>query len=234
LRYLVATVCQQEQAFLSKLGEVACTSASPNAEEITNGKWSNVESFRNMANTMNYGQNLQTSALPQVELEILKGRANRKIRRIDVPVYLIGSAPDCDLVLADSAFPEVHTYVYVTKQGVSVRRLGEGPELKINGEAVQSASLQDGERVQLGTFEFTIHVVPAPHDRQPASNKSNCTPVLATETTTAPGVAEVFALLADIRATLRIESSLKLYIEPEAAWQHGSPHMDRGVRKATA
>jgi pSer/pThr/pTyr-binding forkhead associated (FHA) protein len=179
-------------------------------------------------------QTSSTAALPQVQLEILRGRANRKVRRIDVPVYLIGSAPDCDLVLADTTFPEVHTYVYVTKQGVSVRRLGEGPELKVNGEAVQSATLNNGERVQLGSFEFTVRVVPPPHGRLAPASELETAPAVTATMSFAPGVAEVMALLADIRATLKIESSLKLYIEPESVRMHGLPHSTTPTRKATA
>jgi pSer/pThr/pTyr-binding forkhead associated (FHA) protein len=201
------------------------------------GNRCNLGSLREMAKAkMNMGTSTTSSqsVLPHVELEILRGRANRKIRRIDVPVYLIGSAPDCDLVLADKTFPEVHTYVYVTKQGVSVRRLGDGPELRINGEVVQAGTLHDGERVQLGSFEFTVRVVPPPHGRQHAVASSTPAPVLAVEVGTAPGVSEVFALLADIRATLRIESNLKLYIEPEAAWQNAPHFANTASRKATA
>lgn len=198
------------------------------------GNRSNLGSFREIVKAMYNSQTSSSSALPQVQLEILRGRANRKVRRIDVPVYLIGSAPDCDLVLADTAFPEVHTYVYVTKQGVSVRRLGDGPELKVNGEAVQSATLNNGERVQLGSFEFTVRVVPPPHGRFAAEPELELAPATTTTVPLSPGVAEVMSLLADIRATLKIESSLKLYIEPEPARLQSMNHAAAPTRKATA
>jgi predicted component of type VI protein secretion system len=172
--------------------------------------------------------------LPQVELEIIRGRARQRRRRIEVPVFLIGSAPDCDLVLADNSFPEVHTYIYVNKQGVSVRRLGEGPELRVNGNSVQTARLVEGERLQLGSYEFAVHVALPPDgdiaDDEPSSFTAE------TELLSAPpaGVAAVLALLADIRATLRVEAGLKLYIEPEFPWAALATLEPTANHKATA
>jgi len=96
--------------------------------------------------------------LPEVTLEIARGSAQRRVRRVRPPVFLIGSASDCDLVLAQGLFPAVHTYLYVTAAGVSVRHLGEGPELAVNGLAVETARLTDGDRLSLGGVEFVVHV----------------------------------------------------------------------------
>ena len=50
----------------------------------------------------------QVSArLPTVELEIMRGQARRRVRRVAAPIFLIGTANDCDLVLGDPRFPEV-------------------------------------------------------------------------------------------------------------------------------
>jgi pSer/pThr/pTyr-binding forkhead associated (FHA) protein len=187
-------------------------------------------------NSLNYNSSpINSSALPRVELEILRGRTKNKIRRIDVPVFLIGSAPDCDLVLADDEFPEVHTYLYVTKTGVSVRRLGEGPQLCINGQEVQNAVVQSGERVQLGKYEFTLHVQPEEPLRKPHTAEIATTPVVATNhISVQPGVAEVMALLAEIRATLQVESGLKLYCEPEDSRNFSNMNTASTSRKASA
>ena len=177
------------------------------------------------------------SALPRVELEILRGRAKNRLRRIDVPVFLIGSAHDCDLVLADPDFPEVHTYVYVTKDGVSVRRLGEGPEMVVDGEVVQSSAMLHGQRLKLGPYEFTLHVEathPAPTKGPlPTTSLPTAMPALALQFDL-PGMAEVRCLLADIRSTLQIESGLKLYIEPETTGRITNVSPGITTRKATA
>src|SRR4051794_26522508 len=96
--------------------------------------------------------------LPRVELEITRGRARNKVRRVDVPVFLIGSARDCDLVLADADFPEIHTYMYVNRGGVSVRRIAETPALVVDGREVQSATIVDGQKLQLGRYEFEVRI----------------------------------------------------------------------------
>ena len=96
--------------------------------------------------------------LPQVGLEIVRGKASRRVREVSPPVFLIGAAEDCDLVLGDLRFPEAYAYLYVTIRGVSVRHLGEGPELYVNGELTESALLADGDILELGAYEFQLHI----------------------------------------------------------------------------
>lgn len=95
---------------------------------------------------------------PRVTLEIVRGRARRLVRRVAPPVFLIGRAADCDLVLADEQFPEAFAYVYVTTDGVTVRHLGALPELLVNGRPVESVTLEDGDRLEMGQYEFQINI----------------------------------------------------------------------------
>lgn len=95
---------------------------------------------------------------PYVELEILRGRAQCRRRPMTVPAFLIGSARDCDLVLAAPRFPDVHAYFRLTESGVVVRHLGFAPLLCINGRAVSSAQLRHGDRITAGPFEFALHI----------------------------------------------------------------------------
>lgn len=172
--------------------------------------------------------------LPRVELEILRGRAKNRIRRIEVPVFLIGSAHDCDLVLADPAFPEVHTYVYVNLTGVSVRRLGEGPALAIDGREVQAAAIRDGQTLSIGRYEFNVRIeqpelAANDDDESPLEDR----PAAREARAESPAVALVRALLDDVRSALRVESNLQLYSE-RSPWQAvtaGSPLL---VRRASA
>ena len=97
--------------------------------------------------------------LPRVELNILRGQARQKVRRVQVPVFLIGAALDCDLVLKDSRLPEVHTYLYVTRNTVTVRHLGIGPQLFVRDKNVESAELRHGDHLQIGdAFEFKLQI----------------------------------------------------------------------------
>jgi pSer/pThr/pTyr-binding forkhead associated (FHA) protein len=106
--------------------------------------------------------------LPEVTLEITRGAAQRRRRVVRPPVFLIGAAEDCDLVLGDPLFPSVHTYLYVTSAGVSARHIGEGPALLVNEREVETVRLQDGDRLKFGAYEFLLHVqkVPAGDDRR--------------------------------------------------------------------
>jgi hypothetical protein len=98
-------------------------------------------------------------SLPRVTLEIMRGRARQRLRPVAGRVFLIGAAADCDLVLGDSRFPDTFAYLLVQEEAVLIRRLGTGPELLIDGQASDSAQLQDGDRVAFGPFEFGVRIV---------------------------------------------------------------------------
>ncbi len=145
--------------------------------------------------------------LPEVTLEIARGNAHRRLRHVKPPVFLIGAAADCDLVLGDPQFPSVHTYLYVTKAGVSVRHIGDGPELMVNGEAVESSPIADGDRLLLGTYEFIVRVHGQPtgdergsRTRAPAYAGGNA------ESDFDPNWEHLQMLMADLPAPLRPSS----------------------------
>jgi hypothetical protein len=96
--------------------------------------------------------------LPLVELEILRGRAQNRIRPVKVPAFLIGSAIDCDLVMGDQHFPEAHSYLLLSANEVALRWLGVGPEVAVNGKPIHKMRLRDGDHLQLGPYEFRISI----------------------------------------------------------------------------
>jgi len=91
-----------------------------------------------------------------VWVEIVRGRVRQRIRAVRRPAFLIGTAQDCDLVLGDQTFPDAYAYVLVQDEKVTIRRVGDGPPLFINGERVDSADLYHGDRIGLGQFELRI------------------------------------------------------------------------------
>jgi hypothetical protein len=93
-----------------------------------------------------------------VELEIVRGAAQVRRRAVRPPVYMIGSAADCDLVLGDPVFPELHSYLLVAPHGVTARRIGVGPRLVHNGLETEFARCADGDLLAMGPYEFRLHV----------------------------------------------------------------------------
>jgi hypothetical protein len=93
-----------------------------------------------------------------VWLEITRGRVRQPIRTVRGPVYLIGTASDCDLVLGDTAFPEAYAYLLVHDDNVTIRRVGDGPELLVNGEPFEMAELVAGDLLAFGSFELALQI----------------------------------------------------------------------------
>lgn len=168
------------------------------------------------------GEGVETSRrppLPRVELEITRGTARRRRRRVVGRTYLIGAAADCDMVLADARFPVVHAYLLRDVRGAKVRWLGHGPELTVNGRlAVGSVRLHDGDRIRTGAYELRIHVdasvaepprVEAPPESLPQFDRR---PITLARRAAPPGAP---ALAQD-------SVPLRLYIEPES--EPSGPH----------
>ena len=183
-------------------------------------------------------QGKPTSKLPQVELEIARGQARNLRRPVHGPVFLVGTAPDCDLVLGDPQFAEVHAYIFVTEEGVSLRHLGSEPTVLVCGRTVESAYLRDGDTLRMGPYEFLISIrwpVPAPqcdeipHWLQP--------PQVATATgdpAHSPQAA-VRQLLDEVRAAFGWERpTLALYVEPDAQWQTVTSSQPLQIRRQIA
>lgn len=100
-------------------------------------------------------------SLPGAAIEIISGRARHAVRHVGRTTYFIGSGQDCDLVLSDPRFAEVYAYLLVGNRGISIRHLGIGPDLLVNGRCVRRAMLCDGAEVVMGSYEFKIHTEPA-------------------------------------------------------------------------
>jgi predicted component of type VI protein secretion system len=152
-------------------------------------------------------------------LEILRGRAKNSLRDVATPAFLIGAAADCDLVLGDPQFPEVHSYLLLSEKGVILRHLGFQPETAVNGEIVAQATLVDGDRIRTGPYEFQVHLgkpQSKPGDREePARPDASAREVDRVEEEVVVG--EVMALVDQIRTELRpARARLRLYDEPDA------------------
>jgi hypothetical protein len=95
---------------------------------------------------------------PKVELEIRCGRSQQRLCAVRSPAFLIGAAYDCDLVLGDPRFAEVHSYLFVSPARVTVRHLGFGPGLSVAGQDVTWATLQHNDELRTGPYEFRVRI----------------------------------------------------------------------------
>jgi hypothetical protein len=157
-------------------------------------------------------------------LEIVRGHARQMFRPITGPVFMVGTAADCDLVLADPEFPETFLYLYLKDEQVTVRRLGVGPDLYVDEMTTDSAVLGIGSLLEFGPYAFRL-ASQTSHgegpDRGPGGrdDDNDDEPFLtadfsAWEVDESAAVDKVRALLAEIRAALahdRADQGLRLF-----------------------
>ena len=101
-----------------------------------------------------------TSRLPRVDVIIGRGVAQQRTRTITPPVFVIGTNPECDLVLTDPQFADHHAYIMVAEDRVMLRHLGGSPEITVNQRIVRWSELVHGDRLRMGPYEFTIRIWP--------------------------------------------------------------------------
>jgi hypothetical protein len=89
-------------------------------------------------------------------LQIRRGRARFRRRPVSGPMFLVGRGANCDLVLGDPQFSDVHFYLWRQKTGTRIRRMGDSPELTVNGQVTTSRLLNCGDRIRTGPFEFYV------------------------------------------------------------------------------
>jgi len=112
---------------------------------------------------------------PVVSLEITRGRVRQRKRNVAGAVFLIGGSPDCDLVVGEARFPQSYAYLFVKGGKITIRWLGDGPEMSVSQEIVETAELADGDTVAFGPFELRVSIEHAADEpREPA----DCLPFL--------------------------------------------------------
>ncbi len=90
------------------------------------------------------------------QLEITRGRTQNPLRPITHERFLIGAGERCDLRLGGQDMPPLHSIVHIDGVDVWIDVIADGPELKVNGEPTQSASLVDGDEFEIGTFHLAL------------------------------------------------------------------------------
>lgn len=103
---------------------------------------------------------LQLEGAPRMMLEICRGRTRFPQRPISGPRFFIGSGPSCDLQLGGEDFPAIHSLIQIRENGVWFETLAATPPVRINGEQTHGEWLRDGDRIEIGAFQFLAHLLP--------------------------------------------------------------------------
>jgi hypothetical protein len=98
--------------------------------------------------------------LPRVDVIIGRGVAQQRVRTVTPPVFVIGTNPECDLVLTDEQFADHYAYIMVSEDRVMLRHLCVSPEITVNRRLVRWSELVHGDRLRMGPYEFWLRIWP--------------------------------------------------------------------------
>lgn len=75
---------------------------------------------------------------------------------LERPVVLIGRHQECDAPLSHSRISRRHCCVAQIAGGLVIRDLGSRNGVRINGERIEEASLEDGDEIAIGPIVFRL------------------------------------------------------------------------------
>ncbi len=91
-------------------------------------------------------------------LHVSRGQTKFPHRPVTVPRFVIGSGSGCDIVLGDAHVPLIHTILLVDGGRVIAETVARSPLLKVNGNVVGTAILEDGDALAIGGFQFVVRL----------------------------------------------------------------------------
>src|SRR5438128_2148030 len=98
---------------------------------------------------------------PGGELVLQNGRLSGTRTPLTVPVTVLGRAAGCDVRLNVDGVNPLHCVLVQGPEGLTVRDLGGETGTLVNGTAVGTALLQEGDTLAVGPFRFRVHLPPA-------------------------------------------------------------------------
>src|SRR5216683_3480322 len=99
-----------------------------------------------------------SAARPTVRIEVRTANGRPTGYEVGDGGFLIGTVPGCDLRLPAANLPPILCLIARHAQGVGLRKLAPLQSLSVNGRAVNSTSLKDGDRVALVGIEIAVAV----------------------------------------------------------------------------
>jgi transcriptional regulator with PAS, ATPase and Fis domain len=96
--------------------------------------------------------------LPHVELCVSPPAGRVLTVRLEVAPIVLGTSPECDLVIADPRVSRRHCSVTLTERGVLLRDLGSKNGTAVEGIPIVEAWLHAGRRATVGDSTLTLRV----------------------------------------------------------------------------
>ena len=101
-----------------------------------------------------------------VKLVLFKPNGQRKEIPVNGEVTVIGRGEDCDLQVPLQSVSRRHCQLTVRGQDLTVKDLGSANGTYVNGERVNTAELDAGDRLAVGPLIVTIQIDGVPKDIQ--------------------------------------------------------------------
>jgi hypothetical protein len=90
-------------------------------------------------------------------LEVTRGRTEHPLRPVQTARFLIGSSARCDLRLGGHNVPPLVALIVADHTDAWLDAFAPSPLIRVNGRTQTSARLQDGDCIQIDSFEFVVH-----------------------------------------------------------------------------
>jgi hypothetical protein len=90
----------------------------------------------------------------KVIVVVLSGDAAGTEHEMTQPTVSIGRGTDADWSFPDDTMSKEHAALEFTNSGIRLRDLGSRNGARVNGSDVKAADLKNGDRFQLGEYEF--------------------------------------------------------------------------------
>ena len=96
-----------------------------------------------------------TDETPILYFDIQSGVTQYPRRPVTRGRFLLGSGDACHMRLGGDDIPPIHSMIVADHDQVLLERLSTGPALCVNGQEVDSVTLNDGDEISIGRILFT-------------------------------------------------------------------------------
>jgi pSer/pThr/pTyr-binding forkhead associated (FHA) protein len=103
-------------------------------------------------------------------LIVTYGNTSRKYRPLEGDLIVLGRGRACDIGLTSPEIAENHCVLYRTSGGWRLRDAGSRVGTRVNGKSVHDVPLCDEDVLQVGTFNFRVHL-PEPGPAGPPAER---------------------------------------------------------------